>query len=712
MENFKFTFIKNQLSLLLGVCFLFIGLSAQAQTYTRTVAAATTLETIITPTVTTPGDDNPDITVPIGFNFPYYGGNYNTIFIDPDGYARFTPNVGVTGFTNQDLSANCGTNYTNTLAPSWNDWTGSTTGADGTSLTYGPTANGFAITWVRRSRDLLAGSMPSPLVTFQLVLQTNGVIRFILNDVDVPSATNTNGISSTVGINGNNTGECNQLSFNTTLAAGTGTVTYTPGNHIVNMIATPVSTCSNNGTTYNQPVAVTFASAPLVGTVFQVCYNSACVGNQATNSAIIAAPYVCQTFMSTGSASQTVTLANVPCQSQSANLYGTLGVTGPSQPIYVGCIGMTTNFTQPAGLACELVCPGDATYYLGSLECCAPAAYDLATRFNCLVPFSATTNSLQTAISTDLIDLTTPVTGGGTATVTGNVINLGPSTPVGAGTATAALALNSSGQISLNWSFNSGEGSFWDPFTWQLVRGNTVVSQGGTANLFTTGTNAESGVINTAVMAGDVLILRQSNDGAPANSATVVTFNSIQAAGLVEATPVVVTGPEPGECVAIGDNPVQINLINPFSGEILETCNFTLTAIENQASGSLSCNGQINISLADDCTATIEPDDVLEGSQYSCADNYVVGVSKGQNGPWTEPAVINQLGCGDWFYRVRDITTGNSCWGRVKIEDKLAPELACGSCGGILSGVLETTDTSAVTSLVSVAAPGPQACGN
>jgi len=705
MENFKFTFIKNQLSLLLGVCFLFIGLSAQAQTYTRTVAVATTLETITTPVVQNLTDDQFVTGIPMGFNFPYYGGNYNTIDVNANGFVRFTPNVGVGGFSNQGITVNCGTNFTNLIAPLWDDWNSDA----GTSVTWGPIAGGgFAVTWVRQGASYLGGTA-GDYATFQVVLRPTGVIDIVLNDISIGTGTGNNGATATVGINGNNATECDQYSFNAATTAGT--VTYTPNNVIVSMVATPVTTCSNNGTTYNQPVAVNFRVAPLAGTVFQVCYNSACVGNQATNSAIIAAPYVCQTFMSTGSASQTVTLANVPCQSQSANLYGTLGVTGPSQPIYVGCVGMTTNFTQPAGLPCELVCPGDATYYLGSLECCAPAAYDLATRFNCLVPFSSTTNSLQTAISTDLIDLTTPVTGGGTATVTGNVINLGPSTPVGAGTATAALALNSSGQISLNWSFNSGEGSFWDPFTWQLVRGNTVVSQGGTANLFTTGTNAESGVINTAVMAGDVLILRQSNDGAPANSATVVTFNSIQAAGLVEATPVVVTGPEPGECVAIGDNPVQINLINPFSGEILETCNFTLTAIENQASGSLSCNGQINISLADDCTATIEPDDVLEGSQYSCADNYVVGVSKGQNGPWTEPAVINQLGCGDWFYRVRDITTGNSCWGRVKIEDKLAPELACGSCGGILSGVLETTDTQGDFTGFG-AAPGPQPGGN
>jgi hypothetical protein len=37
-------------------------------------------------------------------------------------------------------------------------------------------------------------------------------------------------------------------------------------------------------------------------------------------------------------------------------------------------------------------------------------------------------------------------------------------------------------------------------------------------------------------------------------------------------------------------------------------------------------------------------------------------------------------------------TTDNSCWGRVKVEDKLAPELACASCEQSVSGVLQTTD--------------------
>ena len=89
MENFKFTFIKNQLSLLLGVCFLFIGLSAQAQTYTRTVAAATTLETITTPVAQNLTDDQFTAAIPMNFNFPYYGGNYNTIDINANGFLSF-----------------------------------------------------------------------------------------------------------------------------------------------------------------------------------------------------------------------------------------------------------------------------------------------------------------------------------------------------------------------------------------------------------------------------------------------------------------------------------------------------------------------------------------------------------------------------------------------------------------------------------------------
>jgi len=50
MKNFKFTILKNQLALFLGVWCLMVGVSANAQTYTRSTSAGTTLVPITSPT--------------------------------------------------------------------------------------------------------------------------------------------------------------------------------------------------------------------------------------------------------------------------------------------------------------------------------------------------------------------------------------------------------------------------------------------------------------------------------------------------------------------------------------------------------------------------------------------------------------------------------------------------------------------------------------
>ncbi|MBK6823246.1 MAG: hypothetical protein IPG87_09730 [Saprospiraceae bacterium] len=41
---------------------------------------------------------------------------------------------------------------------------------------------------------------------------------------------------------------------------------------------------------------------------------------------------------------------------------------------------------------------------------------------------------------------------------------------------------------------------------------------------------------------------------------------------------------------------------------------------------ALACNDEIQISLDENCSATINADMVLEGGPYSCYDNYIVEV--------------------------------------------------------------------------------------
>lgn len=82
---------------------------------------------------------------------------------------------------------------------------------------------------------------------------------------------------------------------------------------------------------------------------------------------------------------------------------------------------------------------------------------------------------------------------------------------------------------------------------------------------------------------------------------------------------------------------------------------------------ALNCNNKGNVSLGIDGTAEITADDILEGN-YGCYDQYqVVITGKLSN-------IVNCWDVGKTFeVKVIDPITGNSCWGKILVEDKLAP---------------------------------------
>jgi len=99
---------------------------------------------------------------------------------------------------------------------------------------------------------------------------------------------------------------------------------------------------------------------------------------------------------------------------------------------------------------------------------------------------------------------------------------------------------------------------------------------------------------------------------------------------------------------------------------------------------ALACNDLVQISLDDSCWATINPDMVLEGGPYRCYNNYTVEIRD-----WVTKAIIDrrptvagiQVGRQDIGRQlqvtIRDPRTGNSCWGMMTVEDKIAPRLTC-----------------------------------
>jgi hypothetical protein len=109
----------------------------------------------------------------------------------------------------------------------------------------------------------------------------------------------------------------------------------------------------------------------------------------------------------------------------------------------------------------------------------------------------------------------------------------------------------------------------------------------------------------------------------------------------------------------------------------------------SHAQCSLSCESLVNVSLDQSCSAEITPDVVLNGTAALSCPTGVLFVQAKINGAWV-PAVGNFIANNSHIgktleVRVRDLQSGNSCWGNIFIEDKLAPTVTCQdivvSCG-------------------------------
>jgi hypothetical protein len=105
------------------------------------------------------------------------------------------------------------------------------------------------------------------------------------------------------------------------------------------------------------------------------------------------------------------------------------------------------------------------------------------------------------------------------------------------------------------------------------------------------------------------------------------------------------------------------------------TCSFTVQVLEFvPVNSSLICHNQVNVSIepALNCIANITADKVLSGNNYGCISNYVVSVT-GLPTPVVTSAMVGMT----LQYSVTDPRTGNTCWGNLLIEDKLAPAITC-----------------------------------
>lgn len=118
----------------------------------------------------------------------------------------------------------------------------------------------------------------------------------------------------------------------------------------------------------------------------------------------------------------------------------------------------------------------------------------------------------------------------------------------------------------------------------------------------------------------------------------------------------------------------------------------------NTVYGQLACNDQVQVSLDANCQAEITPQIILEGEDDDLDPlNYTVTV----NGITANSVTITETGT--FPVIVSELSTGNSCWGNIVVEDKLPPVLDCACpeggtamseiAGSFLDGTSPTTET-------------------
>ncbi len=108
------------------------------------------------------------------------------------------------------------------------------------------------------------------------------------------------------------------------------------------------------------------------------------------------------------------------------------------------------------------------------------------------------------------------------------------------------------------------------------------------------------------------------------------------------------------------------------------TCCFDVTIEEfPNATQSLTCNDNVQVSLDQSCSAEIGADDILEGGPYGCYDTRYTVMVLSPLGMNLGNVVDNSFIGKTWTVKVVDNETGQSCWGSIVVEDKLPPEIEC-----------------------------------
>jgi hypothetical protein len=131
-------------------------------------------------------------------------------------------------------------------------------------------------------------------------------------------------------------------------------------------------------------------------------------------------------------------------------------------------------------------------------------------------------------------------------------------------------------------------------------------------------------------------------------------------------------------CIPIGDNRIIVTACDSSGNCVNDTFNVRVLEFV-PISTDIACGNNINLSLDASCKATITAGMILQGNNYGCIDDYIVLVSETMNGPAIvgSPMVTDAHIGKRLFVSIKDPVSGNSCWGTVLVELKLAPVITC-----------------------------------
>ncbi|MEZ4896514.1 MAG: VWA domain-containing protein [Saprospiraceae bacterium] len=118
-------------------------------------------------------------------------------------------------------------------------------------------------------------------------------------------------------------------------------------------------------------------------------------------------------------------------------------------------------------------------------------------------------------------------------------------------------------------------------------------------------------------------------------------------------------------------------IVRDYAGNV-STCTTTIQVRCPCPLGTLppSCADDVTVSLGNSCEFELDVADVLYNDVRGCDDPYKINVTSTAGLSLGNTLTTDQMGQ-TLIFNVIDTMTGNRCWGRVHVEDKLPPQIEC-----------------------------------